>query len=65
MKPSRSESPKYNFVNHGKIVKTLNFLYEDVCMVNNFISEQKLMRFFCVKSLIVSYLYFSIFVIEN
>ena len=26
MQPSRSESPKYNFVNHGKIVKTLNFL---------------------------------------
>ena len=46
IKTSRSESPKYNFGNHGKIVKTLNFLQVDVCMVNDFISEQKLMRLF-------------------
>ena len=49
MKPSRSESPKYNFVSHGKIIKTLNFLQVDVCMVDNFISEQKLLRLFVKK----------------
>ena len=39
MKPSRSESPKCNFVNDEKYYKILIFLLLNVCMVNNFISK--------------------------